>query len=181
MFGGTNMTIPPICSEPLAAGLIKSSARPLKEDETEGLWRIFAAINDEWRLFHTRDPKHPVADASNLRSTWLEFVTLRADSGNYPSYVGEYENALEMLRALESVDGADAVKTLLFAEEPSPDTRLAHAKRYVVDEFITVMVIASGFKEFGARNYNGFIGGSRFNRATNICTPVLFPEREAEQ
>ena len=55
------------------------------------------------------------------------------------------------------------------------DTRLAHAKHFVVDEFIRVQIVAGGFKNFirphetdirpeNIVNYNGFIAGSRFNR-----------------
>lgn len=155
--------------------MIESAPRALTASEIAGLWEIFAAINETWELFHTRDPAHPVKDASNLRSTWLEFIGLRADSGDSPSYVGEYDNALAVASRLKAKAGDQpvhiALKPLLFAPGDAP-TPLANAKHYVVDEFISVMVVASGFKEFGGRNYDGFLGGSRFNRVTRVVTPV---------
>ena len=42
-------------------------------------------------------------------------------------------------------------------------TRLAHAKRYVINEFIIMQVMASGFKHFGGKNYAGYVKGSRYN------------------
>ncbi len=57
----------------------------------------------------------------------------------------------------------------LFLENGIPDgpptTRLAHAKTYVIDEFIRVQVVASGFKGFAqpaSLNYKGYVGGSRY-------------------
>jgi len=173
-------------TEPLPASLIYSEPRALAASEIDALWEIFTAINRAWSLFHTRDPAHPVLDASNLRSTWLEFVRLRAESTSQPSYVGEYENAIRVVAALRAEGDGDPFERLFFdrdlvgaspnAHEAAPmSTRAAHAKDYVVDEFISVMVIASGFKEFGGRNYNGFLGGSRFNRVTKIAAHVDLP------
>ena len=57
--------------------------------------------------------------------------------------------------------------SLLFLEndipEGPPETRLAHAKKFVIDEFIRVNVVASGFKSFAApdnngKNYKGYLG-----------------------
>jgi hypothetical protein len=45
-----------------------------------------------------------------------------------------------------------------------PVTRIAHCKTYVVNEFIRVQVAKEGFKSWQGSNYNGFLGGSRFNR-----------------
>ena len=52
-------------------------------------------------------------------------------------------------------------------------TRLAHTKKFVVDEFIRVNIVASGFKSFGGpdnngRNYKGYIGGSRYNLRARV-------------
>ena len=192
----------PFALEQIGLAMLDGPARPLSAAETEGLWSIFSAINRTWALFHTRDAAHPVADASNLRSTWLECVRLRAEPPAYdaflafpeppPSYAADYENAVAVLASLTEAGGADAAfAALLLANcaDPTrrtdrwvdPATRLGHAKRFVVDEFMTVMIVASGFKEFGGRNYNGFVGGSRFDRATAIRKPVAFPERRPER
>jgi hypothetical protein len=176
------MTDTPFCVESLSSdlveGMINTPPRRLTEEELAGLWEIFVSINKTWKLFRTRDPEHPVYDASNLRSTWLEFVTLRAESEHRPSYVGEYENALAVIADMRRHD-MEPHERLLFAGQAASNSRLGHAKKYVADEFMTVMLVASGFKEFGGRNYNGFIGGSRFNRATSICLPVEYPARRS--
>ena len=62
-------------------------------------------------------------------------------------------------------------------------TRLAHVKRYVVDEFIVVQITASGFRGFANStfspnrplNYTGFIRGSRYNERpmARLYTPGL--------
>jgi hypothetical protein len=68
--------------------------------------------------------------------------------------------------------GEDEAFRLLFLENDIPNgplaTRLAHAKKYVIDEFIRVNVVVSGFKSFGGpgnhgKNYRGYLGGSRYN------------------
>ncbi len=184
---------------PIAPGPIPGVARALGQDEIDGLWDIFVTINETWRLFHTRDADHPVPDASNLRSTWLELVRLRAEPPDYtehsnisdcidtyPTYVGEYINALAVAQALQDEPHdkdreGGALHKLLFCSPGYANTRLGHAKRYVVDEFMSVMIVAGGFKEFGPRNYNGFVAGSRFDRATEICVPVTFPARPPEK
>ncbi|MGZ6992284.1 MAG: hypothetical protein ACXVKJ_14310, partial [Ilumatobacteraceae bacterium] len=103
------------------------------------------------------------------------------------SYVAEYENALGVVEELVALYGKPAAFTKLFLDNGIPkvvangypvvnlDTRLAHAKHFVVDEFIRVQVVAGGFKQFIEPkptkvrpdyivNYNGFVAGSRFNR-----------------
>ena len=64
-----------------------------------------------------------------------------------------------------------------------PVTRLAHAKRYVIDELIRVQVVAGGFKGFvspSPANYNGYVGGSRYNRLPRVVAyePGTDPLRE---
>ena len=101
-----------------------------------------------------------------------------------PSYVAEYVNALEVVEELIAMYGEVDAFERLFLANGMPvdhrgnyplDTRLAHAKYFVVDEFIRVQVVAGGFKNFirphlteirpeNIVNYNGFIAGSRFNR-----------------
>ncbi len=154
--------------------------RPLLQSEIDGLWELFVEINHRWRLFHTRDAKNKVPDAKNLHSSWLEFVTLRAVPHKYPdhlrqlpSYVGEYVNALDVIGLLRDQDDSEyALEPLLAVTTQPPNSRIWHARKFVVEEFMTVMIIAGGFKEFGGRNYDGFLGGSRFNEVTQIVAPL---------
>lgn len=177
-----------VCREPLAARLLPAEPRELGSAEIDGLWRIFAAIGDTWR--------NTVYESVSLRSSWLEFVSQR--STTRPSYVAEYVNALTVLAELEDVHGDDAFHRLFFESRETggngqgarlaPTTRLAHAKVFVVDEFIRVQILAGGFRDFvrplgglkvrpdDMANYNGYVSTSRFNR----IRPVRTFERSGE-
>ncbi|MEO0576570.1 MAG: hypothetical protein AAF004_13990 [Pseudomonadota bacterium] len=157
------------CYQPLAPSLLPTNPRPLAENEIESLWRIFAAIGDAWQ--NTRN--HSIG----LRSTWLEFVNQRATTR--PSYVIEYTNATVVLDELIALYGEqDAFHKLFFANnipDGPPVTALAHAKHYVVNEFMSVQVVAGGFRDFIAPsapdtqaafsiNHRAYIAGSRYGR-----------------
>ena len=175
-----------ICKQPLASQLLAAEPRKLTRAEIDGLWRIFVAIGTIW--------ENTVYDSAGLKSSWLEFLT--AKTMTRPSYVSEYVNALEVVAELIKIYGETAAFENLFLDNGGPldsngvplrkplskdnvpfklDTRLAHAKHFVVDEFIRVQVVAGGFKNFiqpheteirpeNVVNYNGFLAGSRFNR-----------------
>lgn len=156
------------------------SPRQLLNSEIDGLWALFVEINSRWRLFHTRDAEIEVPDAKNLHSSWLELVTLRAQPHQYPNclqqlpcYVEEYVNALSVIAALCSHDDSEYALDPLLAVTTQPEnSRIWHARKFVVEEFMTVMIVAGGFKEFGGHNYDGFLGGSRFNEVTQIVAPL---------
>jgi hypothetical protein len=174
-----------ICKQPLAGGLLAAEPRRLTHAEIDGLWRIVVAIGRVWQ--------NSVYESAGLKSSWLDFLI--AKTTVRPSYVAEYVNALEVVAELVGMYGETAAFEKLFFEAGKPDqadvppdkppakggapmkldTRLAHAKHFVVDEFIRVQVVAGGFRNFirpvqgGVRpennvNYNGYISGSRFNR-----------------
>jgi hypothetical protein len=153
--------------------------------DIERLWEVFRGINDTWTLVRRPRGDGSVADASALRSSWREFVSLRIHQT--PSYAGEYANALRVLDDLASLYGDDALTKLLLesglaydkagrmagvGERTHPNTRLGHAKHYVIDEFISVLVVAGGFRGVAGWNYKGFLGGSRFNRAARVVLPA---------
>ena len=163
-----------VCKQRLASQLLHAEPRGLTRAEIDGLWRIFVAIGTIW--------KNTVHDSAGLKSSWLEFLTEKTLVR--PSYVAEYVNALEVVEELSKIYTETHVFEMLFLHNGIPldskgnyplDTRLAHAKHYVVVEFIRVQVVAGGFKNFiqphqteirpeNIVNYNGFIAGSRFNR-----------------
>jgi hypothetical protein len=170
-------------NEPIAA-----QPRPLDPSELEGLWQIATAIYATWEL-NTAEAGDPFAqDVTHLRSTWTEHVRLRAQpsaASRLVSYVGEYENALKIVGDLAvaqpTADLSAALQKLLFAGTQAGsgaplNTPLLHAKRYVVDEFITVLIVGGGFRQFGGWNYNGFLGGSRFGQVTAIAQPIDQPK-----
>lgn len=95
---------------------------------------------------------------------------LRADldlkTGEEPSYLTEYKNALGLIDAV--VDENDVEDkgwaTLLFLEFEDAEfegTQLGRARRLVFSEIITHFVpISGGFKTFGLWNYSGYFGGA---------------------
>lgn len=153
--------------------VFSAEPRELNADEMEQLWELFHAIGTYWE--NTSD------DSAGQRSSWTEFVILRA--AERPSYIAEYESALKVIAELQAEFDADAFPTLfqhkLKAKDPCR-TRMDHAKRFVVDEFIRMQIVAGGFRGFGSDadgtnrknrrplNYNGFVRGSRYNRFVQV-------------
>jgi len=96
-------------------------------------------------------------------------MRLRRDLGfkteEEPSYLTEYENAIELIdlldRERESVE--QAWSTLLFSKFEADNfahTKLGRARNYVFSEIITHQVpLSGGFKSFGLLNYRGYFGG----------------------
>ena len=167
----TSMIGGEVCRQRLGAQLLAAEPRELTRTEIDGLWRIFVAIGTVWR--------NTVHDSAGLKSSWLECVSEKTRI--QPSYVAEYTNALMVVDELIGLYKGEAQAFESFflrhgIAANSLDTPLAHAKHFVVDEFIRVQIVAGGFKSFirpeqttGIRpenvvNYNGFIAGSRFNR-----------------
>lgn len=149
----------PFCRGVVPAELLDHEDSVLSAATVEGLWNIFVEIGRCWNNLDD--------DSAGVRSSWLEFI--HAKTTQPPSYVGEYCNAVSVVQELQELYGSSAF-VLLFLKsgvpEGPPTTRLAHAKRYVVDEFIRMQIVASGFRGFvkpRSYNYNGFIRGSRFN------------------
>jgi hypothetical protein len=147
------------CQTPVSADLLPSGAQQLTAREMDVLWRLFQAIGHVWRC--------SPFDSVNIHSGWVEFV--HAKTMVSPSYVGEYSNAVSCVGELAGMYGEEQAFEKLFLEsgvdsKAPPLTRLAHAKVYVVDEFIRVQVSQEGFKSWQGHNYKGFVGGSRFNR-----------------
>lgn len=164
------------CHQPLQPALLPANPRPLTPEETGRLWDIFVAIGHAW--------DNTVNDSVGLRSTWLEFVNLRAMTR--PSYIVEYSNAIAVMDELFELYGKDgAFKRLFFANgipDGPPMTALAHAKQYVVNEFMSVQIASGGFRDFVAPkgeaqkessfsiNHRAYIAGSRYGRKKPVRT-----------
>ena len=96
-------------------------------------------------------------------------MRLRRDLGfkteEEPSYLTEYENAIELIdlldRERESVE--QAWSTLLFSKFEADNfahTKLGRARNFVFSEIITHQIpLSGGFKSFGLLNYRGYFGG----------------------
>ena len=174
--------------------ILPAEGRPLDSNELNGLWEIFSAINRKWSLFCDEDGDPTEHALYKARSSWREFVRLRANP-EHPwqgaSYIAEYENAINVVAKLKQVD-RDGAFELLFAvgtkgaKAPPAEAQVTieairHTKHFVIDEFMSVIVVAGGFKHFGGRNYNGYMAGSRFNRTLPISAPFKYPERGGER
>ncbi len=165
-----------VSHDAIPATLIDPESITLSESDRQALWDLFVAIGRCWgNLDH---------DSSSVKSSWLEFIEAKTQSA--PSYFGEYRNAITVMRELQDLYGPDNAYAFLLLRSGVPDgpptSRLAHVKKYVVDEFIRVQVVAGGFKGFGAPaplNYNGYLGGSRYNRLPRVTAWV--PGTDAEQ
>jgi hypothetical protein len=153
------------------ATLIDPEDQILTVAARDKLWEIFVEIGRAW--------DNVPDDSAGLRSSWLEFI--EAKTQKQPSYVGEYANAVSVVQELVELYGREKAFAQLFfvtgAGDGPPLTRLAHVKKYVVNEFIRVQITASGFRGFADEemtkdsifsphrplNYAGFIRGSRYN------------------
>ena len=167
---GSKMIGGAFCKAELDPRLLPKEGQELTPYERGALWRLFQAIGRVWDNLHSS-----ARDSANLKSSWLEFI--EAKTRFEPSYVAEYSNAVLVVDELIELYGESNAFKLLFLDngipEGPPTTRLAHAKKYVIDEFIRVNVVASGFRSFGppggrGRNYKGYIGGSRYNLKARV-------------
>ena len=159
MIGGT------ICQSQVPAPLIDQEDKRLSIQERDALWDIFVEIGHSW--------KNLPDDSANVKSSWLDFIKAKTESE--PSYAGEYASAIAVVQELVAMYGRDQAFWRLFLDnripEGPPTTRLAHAKHYVIDEFIRVQIVASGFKGFvqpSSLNFKGYVGGSRYNQTPRV-------------
>lgn len=147
---------------PVPGQLLVRVEQVLTKTELEILWKLFVAIGNEWQI----------ENVPSFRSAWLEFVQVKMSSP--PDFTAEYSNAASVVEELLHVYGNPAGYRMLLINHgiPAgpPETRLAHAKRFVADEFIRVQILLGGFKSFvdpadhEEVNYRGYMGGSRYQR-----------------
>lgn len=159
LIGGT------VCHLSVPATRIDPEDHQLTFLQREQLWELFVEIGKAWRNMDHQ--------SANVKSSWMEFIHSKTEQ--QPSYVGEYANAIAVIQELEQMYGREQAFQKLFFEsgvpEGPPTTRLAHAKIYVIDEFIRMQVVAGGFKGFvkpTALNYKGYVGGSRYNETSRV-------------
>ena len=128
---------------------------PLSDTELATLWGVLPAIEMAWELEQVNN---------QLRSQWKDLIAARSSEPN--SYLAEFKNSAAVLAELSSLNPSEFVELVFFrtiVDRPSDVvTRLDHAKFFVINDFIRFLVLSGGFRQFGARNYRGFMGGSRF-------------------
>lgn len=128
------------------------AAAAIGNDIAPALWLLFVAIGDHWKLGDDPEP---------YRSRLATFMDNRIAIN--PLYRGYYDAAAATIADLVATNGPTGAFEILFATKTSsgvPASPIEVAKRFVVNEFITMRLAFGGFKSFGARNYNGYIGGT---------------------
>jgi hypothetical protein len=164
--------------EILPSPILPSPGKPLSEDQIRLLWRLFTGIAEHWELLE--DPEdvasHRPWDIGLMRSRWLDM--LEARSSGDPDYRGEYINAVRVFESLvRDLGSEDLAIAKIYGETKvtrpaEATTRIAHAKYFVINDFIKCFMIAGGFRRFvkPARNYPGYMGGSRFREWPPVRT-----------
>lgn len=152
--------------EPLSVDMLSSPGVPLSNEQIDTLWSLFVAIGVHWKLD---------IQVELLRSRWLDM--LEARSSDVPDYRGEYMNAADVYAVLVQKLGEPSAiskvyRDALVIKPEQATTRLSHAKFYVANDFIRCFVVIGGFRGFvpKARNYTGFMGGSRFREWSPVRT-----------
>ena len=159
----------PICKGAVEPTFIDHEDTTLTAGQREALWEIFVEIGRCWGNLDE--------GSTSVHSSWSEFIEAKTKSP--PSYVGEYASAVQCVQELVQLHGKEEGYALLLLHNGIPAgpplTRLAHAKKYVIDEFIRVQIVAGGFKGFvtpSPVNYHGYVGGSRYNRLPRVVPYV---------
>jgi hypothetical protein len=117
------------------------------------MWALFLAIGAFWSL---------TDDTTGYRGRLQAFMSNRIslDVG----YLGYYALATDVIDALiAEAPSPEKAYERLFTSKPSggeEDSDLGAVKAKVVDEFIVWRLALGGFRDFGALNYRGYIGGA---------------------
>ncbi len=122
----------------LGESLISADPGKLSLSTTKVLKKLYLDIGREWALMEPSE--------ENTRIYVLEDF-LAAKTEQAPSYLGEYENAVHLLR-----------ESLPFSMDL--ESKVGHVRHYVVREFAELHLVSGGFRRFGFKNYFGHPGGS---------------------
>lgn len=153
--------------EVLPVDMLAAGDQPLSREEIDVLWSMFCAITTYWQT--------EKIDAELMRSRWLDM--LEARSSGQVDFRGEYRHAAEVWKVMVCNLTEPSAIIKLYADtvvekEDQAKTRISHVKFYVANDFIRCFVAKGGFRGFveNARNYTGFMGGSRFREWPPIRT-----------
>ena len=160
------MAEPEFWDQQLPVDMLMALDQPLSGAEVDLLWSMFRSIAIHWET---------KIDAELMRSRWLDM--LEARSSGRSDFRGEYSNAASVWKAMLDKLEEPGARTKLYGDTvvtnvDQATTRLAHVKFYVANDFIRCFVATGGFRGFvpKARNYTGFMGGSRFREWPPIRT-----------
>ena len=133
---------------------------------TSELWGIFQELLQFW--------ERPASEYTVIESRFDQFVANRIECN--PEYIFRYLSAIALIKQMElNATRAEAIRKLctdLSANVYPPNSELARAKHYVVNEFAKFYMSVGGFKMFdeGLRNHPGFIGGMNMQHETPYIT-----------
>jgi hypothetical protein len=131
----------------------------IDEQLMDDFWLLFNRTGERWRLW----------GSVNLSHTEFERI-INAKTTQQPSYLTEYREAGQLLQDIspEWRTGGPAIDQLFRIPANVYEfnkTRLGRAQRYVIEEFITLLVTYGGFRSFGFTTYRGYTGGPLHARA----------------
>jgi hypothetical protein len=154
--------------ERLSPEKLPYSGTPLSDPQMTLLWSMFSGIASHWDL---------KIEVELLRSRWLDMLDAGSSDDPARDYRGEYDNAANVFHALSVKHDKTFALKLIYkktkvTKKKNAITRLTHAKFYVANDFIRCFIATGGFRGFvpQARNYTGFMGGSRFREWDPVRT-----------
>jgi hypothetical protein len=165
--GGHSMVKGNLWDDPITSGeMLPASDKPLTNDQLKTLWSVFKGITEYWALDFNVELIH---------RRWLDMIQARC-SGD-PDYSGEYVNAVNVYKALDKHFHRAGALVMIYektivTDDDKPSTRLEHAKRFVINDFIRCFIINGGYRGFvpNALNYTGYMGGSRYQEWDPVRT-----------
>lgn len=136
--------------------LLESAPGTLSDEDKALIWRLANTMGHHWGM-------------SSLQRDDL-FAVLDLKTGQPPSYLAEYQNALRLLREVPE-DGWPRLPSL-FSSTPLPAdaawySPTQHVRRYVFEELLNLHLVRGGIERFGLTNGRGFIAGTfRYRKAS---------------
>lgn len=132
---------------------LSATIAPIESLVFESMWELFTRIGVHWRNMD---------DSSPFKSRLYGFMLNRIKLD--PLYDQYYTSTCTVIDELKESLGEDQAYIFLFTNEeaniPPPETLIAIARQKVANEFMALQLSLGGFSGFGARNYNGYIGGA---------------------
>lgn len=126
---------------------------PIDPDTAETMFELFKQIGVYW---------NNMKDAESCRSRLYTFMQNRINLR--PIYRDYYIMARHTIKELIAEHGEQKAYEIIFtdplANQPPAESRLAITRQKVSNEFVTLQLSLGGFKDFGAKNHLGYIGGA---------------------
>ena len=133
----------------LSAQMLPATPGAPSPEQLDALWALAGAAQARWGM--------KLPDRATLEAAFQAKAQLP------PSYLAEYDNALQLVLAA----GREGVSQLLAAALALPGaalwrprTRLSHLRKFVVDELVQLLAVEAVAPQLGMQNYRGWIAGT---------------------